>query len=137
LQKHRIIVQAEANSQLPEVIGNRVQLQQVLVNLIMNAVDAMAARVEPRILSIKSDLYEADRVVLSVADTGTGIGSQDIDRMFNPLFTTKPDGMGMGLSICRAIIEAHEGRLWFAPNTPQGAVFQFTLQAANSAPAAG
>jgi len=137
LQKHRIIVQAEANSQLPEVIGNRVQLQQVLVNLIMNAVDAMAARVEPRILSIKSDLYEDDRVVLSVADTGTGIGSQDIDRMFNPLFTTKPDGMGMGLSICRAIIEAHEGRLWFAPNTPQGAVFQFTLQAANSAPAAG
>jgi signal transduction histidine kinase len=137
LQKHGILVHAEPNSHLPEVIGNRVQLQQVLLNLVMNAIDAMAAREEPRILSVKSELYEADRVVLSVADTGTGIGSQDIDRIFNPLFTTKTDGMGMGLSICRAIIEAHEGRLWFAANSPQGAVFHFTLQAASSAPAAG
>jgi signal transduction histidine kinase len=128
LQKHRIVVQAEPNRQLPEVTGNRVQLQQVLLNLVMNAVDAMAAREEPRILSVKSGLYEGDRVVISVADTGPGIAPQDIDRIFNPLFTTKPDGMGMGLSICRAIIEAHEGRLWFAPNTPRGAVFQFTLQ---------
>jgi signal transduction histidine kinase len=133
LEKHGILVQADPNSQLPEVRGNRVQLQQVLLNLIMNAVDAMAAKDEPRILSLKSDLCEPDRVVISVADTGTGIGSQDIDRIFNPLFTTKPDGMGMGLSICRAIIEAHEGRLWFAPNKPQGAVFQFTLQTSNSA----
>jgi signal transduction histidine kinase len=136
LQKHRIIVQAEPNGQLPEVAGNRVQLQQVLLNLIMNAVDAMATRDEPRILSVKSGLYEGDRVVISVADTGTGIGLHDIDRIFNPLFTTKPDGMGMGLSICRAIIEAHDGRLWFAPNTPRGAVFQFTLQASTSASAA-
>ena len=64
-----------------------------------------------------------------MADTGTGIHSQDVDRIFNPLFTSKPDGMGMGLSICRSIIEAHEGQLWFAPNKPQGAVFQFTLRA--------
>jgi len=137
LQKHGILVQAEPNGGLPEVRGNRVQLQQVLLNLIMNAVDAMAARDEPRILSIKSELYEGDRVVISVADTGTGIGSQDLDRVFNPRFTTKPDGMGMGLSICRAIIEAHEGRLWFAPNTPRGAIFQFTLQSHNPAAAAG
>ena len=136
LQKHGIIVQAEPNRQLPEVRGNRVQLQQVLLNLITNAVDAMAARDEPRILSLKSELYEGDRVVISVADTGTGIGPQDFDRVFNPLFTTKIDGMGMGLSICRAIIEAHEGRLWFSPNTPRGAVFQFTLHANNSASAA-
>ena len=101
--------------------------------MITNAVDAMAAKDEPRILSVKSDPYEGDRVVISVADTGTGIGSQDIDRIFDPRFTTKPDGMGMGLSICRAIIEAHEGRLWFAPNIPRGAVFQFTLQTHNSA----
>ena len=74
--------------------------------------------------------------MVSVADTGTGISSQHSDRLFNPLFTTKSDGMGMGLSICRAIIEAHEGRLWFAPNTPQGAVFQFTLQAHSSTSAA-
>ena len=137
LQKHRILVQAEPNRQLPEVRGNRVQLQQVLLNLIMNAIDAMAAKDEPRILSVRSEAYEGDRVMVSVADTGTGISSQDADRIFNPLFTTKSDGMGMGLSICRAIIEAHEGRLWFAPNTPRGAVFQFTLHANNSASAAG
>jgi signal transduction histidine kinase len=74
--------------------------------------------------------------MVSVADTGTGVSAQDVDRIFNPLFTTKADGMGMGLSICRAIIEAHEGRLWFVPNTPRGAVFQFTLYANTSAPAA-
>ena len=109
----------------------------MLLNLIMNAIDAMADKDEPRILSVKSEPYEGDRVMVSVADTGAGIASQDVDRIFNPLFTTKSDGMGMGLSICRAIIEAHDGRLWFAPNTPRGAVFQFTLQAGSPAPAAG
>ena len=128
LQKHRILVQAEPNAQLPEVRGDRVQLQQVLLNLITNAIDAMAAEDEPRVLCVKSEAHEGDGVVVSVADTGTGISSQDVDRIFNPLFTTKSDGMGMGLSICRAIIEAHDGRLWVAPNTPRGAVFQFTLQ---------
>ena len=99
------------------------------VNLITNAIDAMAAKDEPRVLCVKSETYEGDGVMVSVADTGTGINSQDVDRVFNPLFTTKSDGMGMGLSICRAIIEAHDGRLWFAPNTPRGTVFQFTLHA--------
>jgi signal transduction histidine kinase len=136
LQKHRIVVQAEPSKQLPEVRGNRVQLQQVLLNLIMNAIDAMAAKDEPRILSVRSEPCEGDRVMVSVADTGTGVSSQDVDRIWNPLFTTKSDGMGMGLSICRAIIEAHEGRLWFAPNTPRGTVFQFTLHAESSAAAA-
>jgi signal transduction histidine kinase len=136
LQKHGIVVQAEPNKQLPEVRGNRVQLQQVLLNLIMNAIDAMAAKDEPRILNVKSEAHEGDRVMVSVADTGTGINSQDADRMFNPLFTTKSDGMGMGLSICRAIIEAHEGHLWFAPNSPRGTVFQFTLHANSPASAA-
>ena len=127
LHKHRIVVQAERNNQLPAVRGNRVQLEQVLLNLMMNAIDAMRATDEPRILSVKSEPYEGDRVIVSVTDTGTGIRPQDAERMFTPLFTTKGDGMGMGLSICRAIIEAHEGRLWFSPNTPRGAVFQFTL----------
>jgi signal transduction histidine kinase len=131
LQKHGILVRAASNTQLPEVRGNRIQLQQVLLNLIMNAVDAMAANDGPRILSVKSEAQEGDRVIVSVADIGTGISSQDVDRLFNPLFTTKSGGMGMGLSICRAIIEAHEGRLWFAPNDPRGAVFQFTLHASN------
>jgi signal transduction histidine kinase len=129
LQKHRILVQAGPNTQLPEVRGNRVQLQQVLLNLITNAIDAMAAKDEPRVLLVKSEAHEGTGVVVSVADTGAGINSQDIDQIFNPLFTTKSDGMGMGLSICRAIVEAHNGRLWVIPNTPRGAVFQFTLRA--------
>ena len=136
LQKRRIVVRAEPNTQLPLVRGNRVQLQQVLLNLITNAIDAMAIKDEPRVLCVKSDVHEADGVLVSVADTGTGINSQDIDKIFNPLFTTKSDGMGMGLSICRSIVEAHQGRLWVTPNAPRGSVFQFTLRASNSASAA-
>jgi C4-dicarboxylate-specific signal transduction histidine kinase len=137
LQRHGILVQTGANSELPEVLGNRVQLEQVLLNLIVNAIDAMAAKDDPKVLTVKSEVYGSDRVMVSVADTGVGISSQQSDQIFNPLFTTKSGGMGMGLSICRAIIEAHEGQLWFAPNAPSGAVFQFTLQAANSSPALG
>ena len=99
----------------------------MLLNLITNAIHAMAAEDEPRVLCVKSEAHQGNGVVVSVADTGTGINSHDVDRIFSPLFTTKSDGMGMGLSICRAIIEAHDGRLWVAPNTPRGAVFQFTL----------
>jgi len=128
LEKHRILVEAEPNARLP-VSGDRVQLQQVLLNLITNAIDSMAAKDEPRVLCVKSDVQTGGGVKVSVADTGTGIGSQNIDRIFNPLFTTKSDGMGMGLSICRSIIEAHDGRIWVAPNKPQGAVFQFILPA--------
>jgi signal transduction histidine kinase len=127
-QRHGIVVHTESNRPLLEVRANRVQLQQVLLNLIMNAVDAMATRDEPRILSVKSEASPGDSVIVSVADTGTGIGAHDVDHIFDPLYSTKSNGMGMGLSICRAIIEAHQGRLWFAPNTPRGAVFRFTLQ---------
>jgi signal transduction histidine kinase len=136
LQKHRILVQAEQNEQLPQVIGDRIQLQQVLLNLITNAIDSMAAKDEPRVLCVKSAVHAGGDVKVSVADTGTGIGSHDIDRIFDPLFTTKSHGMGMGLSICRSIIEAHHGRIWVAPNKPQGAVFQFVLLA-NGATSAG
>jgi signal transduction histidine kinase len=135
LQKHRILVQAETAAHLPEVRGNRSQLQQVLINLITNAIDSMAAKEDPRMLSVKSELYERDGVMISVADSGAGISTQHLDRIFNPLFTTKPDGMGMGLSICRAIIEAHEGRLWMSPNIPHGTIFQFTLHADSAASA--
>jgi signal transduction histidine kinase len=137
LQKHRIVVQAEPNKELPEIIGNRGQLQQVLLNLITNAIDAMAGEEEPRILRFKSEVSGDDCVIVSVADSGSGIRSHDADRIFNPLFTTKSDGMGMGLSICRAIIEAHKGRLSFTPNTPCGAVFRFTLQAQYRSSTAG
>jgi signal transduction histidine kinase len=129
LQKHRILVRGETNEQLPQVTGDRVQLQQVLLNLITNAIESMAATDEPRVLCVKSDVHASGGVKVSVADTGTGIGSHDIDRIFDPLFTKKSDSMGMGLSICRSIIEAHNGRIWVTPNKPQGAVFQFVLLA--------
>jgi signal transduction histidine kinase len=129
LQKHRVSVQAEPNEQLPRVKGDRVQVQQVLLNLITNAIDSMAAKDGSRVLCVRSEVRDGGGVIVSVADTGTGIGSQELERIFNPLFTTKSGGMGMGLSICRSIIEAHEGRLWVAPNKPEGAVFQFMLLA--------
>jgi signal transduction histidine kinase len=132
LQKHQIVVRAEPRGALPELQGNRVQIQQVLLNLMMNAIDAMAGKDGPRILSVKAQAHERDSIVVSFADTGTGVPAQYAERIFNPLFTTKGDGMGMGLSICRAIVEAHEGRLWFAPNIPRGAIFQFSLPAGES-----
>ena len=133
LHKHQIQVRLQSSTQQLEVQGDRVQLQQVLLNLITNAIQAMATEEEPRVLCVKSDTHEGTFVIVSVADTGTGIERQDMDRIFSPLFTTKSDGMGMGLSICRSIIQAHDGRLWVSPNTPRGSVFQFTVRAQNSA----
>jgi C4-dicarboxylate-specific signal transduction histidine kinase len=127
LQKHRVMVRAEPNAQLPQVIGDPIQLQQVLVNLMTNAIDSMASTAGPRILCVSSEVRDGG-VLVSVADTGRGIESHDSVRIFNPLFTTKSDGMGIGLSICRSIIEAHDGRLWVAGNRPRGAVFQFVLR---------
>jgi len=130
LEKHGIVVQAEPNEQPLQIRGDQIQLQQVLVNLITNAIDSMAVKDGPRILSVKSEAYDDGRVIVSVADTGVGISAQDINRIFDPLFTTKSKGMGMGLSICRSIIEAHDGRLWGSPNNPaSGAVFRFFLPA--------
>jgi signal transduction histidine kinase len=138
LEKHRILVQAEPNAQAPRVIGDRIQLQQVLLNLITNAIESMAAAAKDgaRVLSVRSEVDEVASVIVSVADTGTGIGSQEIKRIFNPLFTTKPDGMGMGLSICRSIVEGHGGQLWVAPNKPEGTVFLFSLPSGDARSAA-
>jgi signal transduction histidine kinase len=127
LRRHDIVVEAAPAAGLPEVHGDRVQLQQVLLNLITNAIYAMRSRDAPRVLSVRSEAWKEGGVLVSVADTGMGIDPRDASRVFNPLFTTKPDGMGMGLAMCRSIIEAHDGRLWVTPNTPHGAVFQFTL----------
>jgi signal transduction histidine kinase len=129
LQTHRISVQAEQSEWLPRVKGDQVQLQQVLLNLIANAIDSMTAKDGDRVLSVRGEVHEGGGVMVSVADTGTGVDPKDVDRIFDPLFTTKADGMGMGLSICRSIIEAHEGRLWAVPNRSEGAVFQFILPA--------
>jgi signal transduction histidine kinase len=127
LQAHGIQIQVETDKGLPPVAGDRVRLQQVLLNLITNAIDSMATVAGPRVLHVRSTLHD-DGVMVSVADTGTGIATPDLERIFDPLFTTKAHGMGMGLSICRSIIDAHDGRLWVAQNTPRGTVFQFVLR---------
>lgn len=128
LQSHRVLIEAQCAAQIPRVMGDRIQLQQVLLNLITNAIEAMATVDGPRVLGVTSELRDDGGVMISVADTGTGISSQDFQRVFNPLFTTKSGGMGMGLSICRSIIEAHDGMLWVVPNSSGGSKFQFVLR---------
>jgi signal transduction histidine kinase len=130
LRQDRITVQTDLPQALPGVSGDPVQLQQVLVNLIANAIEAMASAEGPRELTVRSAPHQAGGAVISVADTGPGISPQDVDQIFNSQFTTKSHGMGMGLSICRSIVEAHDGQLWVTPNRPRGAVFQLLVPAA-------
>ena len=113
-------------------MADRTQLQQVLLNLITNAMEAMATMDDPRVLAVRSEVQRDGGVLVAIADTGCGVGPEDVQRVFNPLYTTKAGGMGMGLSICRSIIEAHEGTLRVASNVPRGAVFQFVLGAATT-----
>ena len=129
-QAHGASVRLDLAPALPSVVGDRVQLQQVVINLVINAIQAMAsATARPRELSIRSRPHEAGQVLIEVADSGHGIGSKNLDQLFKAFFTTKPAGMGMGLSICRSIIEAHGGTVWATDNMPSGAVFHFTLPA--------
>jgi signal transduction histidine kinase len=126
LRKHSIEVRLDLGEKLPPVIGNEVQLQQVILNLVMNAIEAMSSA-EPRVLSIKSVCNGRDCVHVSIEDTGNGIDPSNVDRIFKPLFTTKARGMGMGLSICRSIIESHGGRIWASAGASRGSIFQFEL----------
>jgi PAS domain S-box-containing protein len=129
-EENRILLQRELAQALPPVLGDRVQLQQVLLNLIMNGIEAMTAVTNrPRTLWVQSRIDESGDVLIAVRDSGTGLGSES-DRVFTPFFTTKTNGMGMGLSISRSLIEGHGGRLWSSPNSPHGAIFSFTLPAA-------
>jgi C4-dicarboxylate-specific signal transduction histidine kinase len=130
--KNGVSVEMQLTEGLPLIQGDRVQLQQVIVNLIVNAVEAMAGASDgPRELTIVSDIDDANDVVVEVQDTGPGFDPADSDRLFQSFYTTKPDGIGMGLAICRSIVDAHGGRLWAGVNEPRGAVFQFTLPAKN------
>jgi C4-dicarboxylate-specific signal transduction histidine kinase len=129
LQRNRISVELELDESVAPVKGDRIQLQQVLVNLITNAMEAMMENKRPRILRIKSATHDPHGVMVSVADTGPGIDPAVANRIFNPLFTTKSSGMGLGLAICRSIIEGHDGRLWVSPAAEDGSVFQFVLPA--------
>jgi C4-dicarboxylate-specific signal transduction histidine kinase len=115
----------------PEVRGDRVQLQQVLMNLIANGIDAVKEVDGAREISIKSQRTDDDEIMVSVSDTGVGLPAADADRLFSTFFTTKPHGTGMGLAISRSIISAHGGRLWAEPNHPRGAVFRFILPTAS------
>jgi signal transduction histidine kinase len=126
LRKHQIDLQSELADQLPPVLGNQVQLQQVILNLIMNAIDSMRS-VDPRVLSVRSKLKGRHAVQVSIEDTGIGIDPANVHQIFNALFTTKQNGMGMGLSICRSIIESHDGRIWVSPGINGGSIFQFEL----------
>jgi PAS domain S-box-containing protein len=129
--RHNISVRTELAAGLPRVMGDRVQLQQVLMNLMMNGIDAMKDMNEARELAIKSQRVDDEQVLVSVSDTGVGLPPEQTDQIFNAFFTTKPHGTGMGLRISRSIVESHGGRLWAAPNSPRGASFYFTLSTAS------
>jgi len=125
---HNVSFQLDLGPALPAVLGDRVQLQQVLINLVMNGIEAMASVEDrPRKLVIRSRPHEDDQVLVAVEDVGIGIDPEKIDQLFSAFFSGKPGGMGMGLSISRSIIEAHEGRLWATPNVMHGATFYFAL----------
>jgi PAS domain S-box-containing protein len=133
-EENGILLQSELAEAIPPVLGDRVQLQQVLLNLIMNGVEAMTAIIDrPRLLWVQSRIDESGDVLIAVRDSGTGLGLE-ADRVFTPFFTTKANGMGMGLSISRSLIEGHGGRLWASPNSPHGAMFSLTLPVADGSP---
>jgi C4-dicarboxylate-specific signal transduction histidine kinase len=131
---YRITLRFDLAPALPPVLGDRVQLQQVIINLLINGVQAMASVDDrPRELLISSQRHETDQVLVAVRDSGIGIDPEIANRLFDAFFTTKPKGMGMGLSICRSIIEAHGGEMWASPNDGPGATFLFTVQSQQEA----
>ena len=128
--KNGVLVQTELVEDLPPVQGDRVELQQVILNLILNAIEAMSGTNEgPRKLLITTERAEPGDVLVAVRDSGPGLAPGALENLFKAFHTTKPNGLGLGLSISRSIVEAHDGRLWASPNAPRGAVFQFTLPA--------
>jgi signal transduction histidine kinase len=130
VHKNGISLQTQLSNDLSPIQGDRIQLQQVILNLIKNAVEAMSGVAEgPRELRVSSGKDESQGVLVAVRDSGPGLDPETLARLFDAFYTTKPEGMGMGLAISRSIIEAHSGRLWATRNEPRGAVFQFTLPA--------
>jgi len=127
ITKNGVLVRTELADGLPPVRGDRVELQQVILNLILNAIDAMSGGEEARELAIATGKADSGDVLVSVSDSGPGLSPAVKEKLFKAFHTTKPNGLGLGLSICRSIIEAHGGRIWASGNAPRGAVFQFTL----------
>lgn len=126
LRANKVAARIDADPDLPPVAGDRLQLQQVLVNVISNAVESMATVEPPRELAISVTRHE-EGVLTLLSDTGPGVAPEDLDSIFQPRFTTKSQGMGMGLAICRSIVETHGGRMWVTPNHPRGATFHLLL----------
>jgi C4-dicarboxylate-specific signal transduction histidine kinase len=128
LQRHEISSLTELMAVPPVVLGDRIQLQQVVLNLIMNGMEAMNSIVDrPRVLLIRSKTQETGELLVAIEDSGTGLDPRNVDHLFDTFFTTKTNGLGLGLSISSSIIEAHNGRLWASQNNTHGATFQFTL----------
>jgi C4-dicarboxylate-specific signal transduction histidine kinase len=125
--RNLVAMRTELAADLPKAMADRVQLQQVFANLMLNAIEAMKGRTAAAELTIKSQRDGNDKLLLSVSDTGAGFASEQPDQVFRAFYTTKPDGTGMGLTISRSIIESHGGRLWATANSGPGATFQFTL----------
>jgi signal transduction histidine kinase len=132
LSKHRVSIQTQLAEGLSPVHGDRVQLQQVMLNLILNAIEAMiGVDDEVRELVISTESSPSEGLLVAVGDSGPGVAPEDRERIFESFYTTKASGVGIGLSICRSIIDAHGGRLWADAHQPRGAVFRFTLPAHN------
>jgi PAS domain S-box-containing protein len=128
LRRHDIMLETELTTGLAPVVADRIQIQQVILNLVTNAIEALSMITgRSRVLRLSTRPEGTGAVLMAVADMGTGLDQAAKDRIFEPFFTTKPDGMGMGLSICGSIVEAHGGRLWASPNLPYGSIFQFSL----------
>jgi len=128
LRHHDVALAVDLASGLPPVLGDRVQLQQVVLNLVMNGIEAMAGvENRPRELLIRCEQKEPGTILVAVRDSGSGVDPQDTNQIFDAFYTTKPYGLGMGLSISRSIVEAHGGQLWATPIEPHGAIFQFSL----------
>jgi PAS domain S-box-containing protein len=128
IQRNNIALETRLSEQVPVILGDRVQLQQVILNLMMNAIEAMNGLSDgPRELLVRSGTDESEQVVIIVQDSGPGIDPENLDHLFEAFYTTKPQGLGMGLAISRSIVEGHGGRLWASANAQRGAVFQFRL----------
>jgi C4-dicarboxylate-specific signal transduction histidine kinase len=128
MQRNGVALETQLSDDVPLVFGDRIQLQQVMLNLMMNAIEAMTQTTGPRELLISSGPDDSKGVLVVVRDSGPGLDSKSLERLFEPFYTTRPQGMGMGLAICRSIIEAHDGRLWATSNRDRrGASFHFSL----------
>ena len=125
--RYSISIHCELANDLPQIMGDRVQLQQVFMNLMLNGIEAMKDTGPGGELTIKAQQYDNRQLVISVGDTGVGLQPEQAGQIFDAFFTTKPQGTGMGLPISRSIIESHGGRLWASPNSGRGTTFQFTL----------